>query len=250
MNYFIFKDGESIGPLGDKEIENGIRSGRFVPNDLACREGETGWNSLSLFFPTAAPQVAPSPFDPPPQARTPAYSSPPPQFGAGAAPGGSYQPGNAGQGPMNLAVAPGPAGMNPYANGDFILGPRIGAVLIDGAISIPLAVMAFIPFIGIIGAPLFCAYWISRDAIFGGQSVGKKVVGLRVVKPDGSPFEWLDSVKRNIIYLAALLMIIPWFGIFLHAIVAGPLGIVELIMVLTSGQRIGDRIGNTYVVRA
>ncbi|HEY2848124.1 MAG TPA: RDD family protein, partial [Pyrinomonadaceae bacterium] len=143
-----------------------------------------------------------------------------------------------------------PSAQANYPGGDFLLGPRLGALLIDVLCAIPLGFLAIIPFLGIIGAPLACAYWISRDSFFGGQSIGKKVVGLKVIKPDGSPFLWADSVKRNIIYFALLVLMIPVYGIFFNAFLSGPLSLAELIMVLTGGQRIGDRMGGTYVVRA
>ncbi|MBV9241341.1 MAG: RDD family protein, partial [Acidobacteria bacterium] len=89
-----------------------------------------------------------------------------------------------------------------------------------------------------------------RDAFFGGQSIGKKALGLKVIKPDGSPFMWVDSIKRNLIYFALLVLMIPIYGLVFNGLLSGPLSIVELILVITSGQRIGDRMGNTYVVRA
>jgi len=248
MNYFIFKDGQNIGPLEDGDVQFGIRSGRFLPNDLACREGESRWSELSLFFPMTLPQQTPSFTD----ADRPGNPMPPFQTArpTGQLPNQAFpRPANQ---PSAISLQPhaAPNGFNPYLNGDYLIGPRIGAFVIDMLIAFPLLILAVFPLIQIVGAPIFCLYMVSRDAIFGGQSIGKKLLGLRVVKADGSPFIWADSLKRNIVYLAALFLMIPWLGYFLHGVVAGPLGIVEMIMVLTGGQRLGDRMGNTYVLRA
>jgi uncharacterized RDD family membrane protein YckC len=242
MNYYIYKDDRNIGPLAESEISEGLRSGKFLPKDLGCRVGETGWKDLDVLFPLekARPTQTPWPDErqtmPPPgrttwgstNASQVHFQNPAPivhqQFGRG-------------------------AGLNPYANGDYCLAPRFGAMLIDALTSIPLMVIAVIPFLGIVGAPLVCLYMISRDSIFGGQSIGKRVCGLRVIKADGSPFLWVDSVKRNVVYFGLLVLMIPWVGYFLNAIINGPIGIVELIMILSGGQRIGDRMGDTYVVR-
>ncbi|MFL5661319.1 MAG: RDD family protein, partial [Ktedonobacteraceae bacterium] len=68
-----------------------------------------------------------------------------------------------------------------------------------------------------------------------GATLGKMVVGLRVVKLDGSPISWSESVIRN------LLRIID--GIFFY--------LVGAIFVWTSPrkQRLGDRAASTVVIR-
>ncbi len=236
MEYYVFKDGQNLGPMSDQSVIDGLRGGRFLPNDLGCRVGESRWQDLSVLFPLEG-QRQPYSWQQPGRSTGPVYEqpSPPPQA--------AYPQ------PAPMARVEGNAQAN-YPGGDFLLGPRLGALLIDALCAIPLVWMAVIPFVGIIGAPLLCAYWISRDSFFGGQSLGKKALGLRVMKPDGSPFTWADSVKRNIVYFGYLVLLIPWLGLILNLLVNVPLGIVELIMVLTGGQRLGDRQGGTYVVRA
>lgn len=70
MDYYIYKNDQNIGPLPESEVAIGLKSGRFLPNDLGCRVGDTDWKELSILFPleTAAP-LAP--------ARRPVYQSPP-----------------------------------------------------------------------------------------------------------------------------------------------------------------------------
>jgi uncharacterized RDD family membrane protein YckC len=235
MEYYVFKHGQNLGPMPDQGVIDGLRTGRFQPNDLACRVGETRWQDLSVLFPLEGQRS--DPWQQPGRVTASAYEQPRPQ------PQPAYQQ------PAPMVQVQNNAQAN-YPGGDFLLGPRFLALLIDAACAIPLVFMAVVPLIGIIGAPLLCAYWISRDSFFGGQSIGKKALGLKVIKPDGSPFTWADSVKRNIVYFGYLVLTIPWVGIFLNLLVNVPLAIVELVMVLTNGQRLGDRQGGTYVVRA
>ncbi len=237
MEYYVFKDGQNLGPMSEQGVIDGLRGGRFQPNDLGCRVGESSWQDLSILFPLEG-QRQPYSWQQPGRATGQVYEQPRPQ-----------QPPPGYQQPAPMVQVQNSAQAN-YPGGDFLLGPRLGALLIDAACAIPLTFIAVIPFLGILGAPLLAAYWVSRDSFFGGQSIGKKVVGLKVIKPDGSPFTWADSVKRNIIYFALLVLMIPIYGLVFNGLLSGPLGIAELVMVLTGGQRIGDRMGNTYVVRA
>ncbi|MFL6375624.1 MAG: RDD family protein [Pyrinomonadaceae bacterium] len=238
MDYYVYKDSQNVGPMPDQSVIEGLRVGRFVPSDLGCRVGESRWEELSILFPLEGQRS--DPWQQPGRVTASAYEQPRPQP--------SYQPSGYQQPAPMMQVQP--SAQASYPGGDFLLGPRLGALLIDGLCAIPLTFLAVIPFLGIIGAPILCAYWVSRDAFFGGQSIGKKVVGLKVIKPDGSPFLWADSVKRNIIYFALLVLMIPLYGLAFNGFLSGPLGLVELIMVVTGGQRIGDRMGGTYVVRA
>ncbi len=93
MDYYVYKDDQNIGPLTESEVGNGIRSGRFLSNDLACRVGETAWKDLSFLFPLeTSPPVALAPqivYQPPPmyqqQAPVPhqpqiVYQQPPTSF--------------------------------------------------------------------------------------------------------------------------------------------------------------------------
>jgi TM2 domain-containing membrane protein YozV len=51
MDYYVYKDDLNIGPVGESEVQNGLRSGRFLPKDLGCRVGETSWKDLDFLFP-------------------------------------------------------------------------------------------------------------------------------------------------------------------------------------------------------
>jgi uncharacterized RDD family membrane protein YckC len=77
-------------------------------------------------------------------------------------------------------------------------------------------------------------YFIVMEATQG-ATVGKMALGLRVVKTDGSPITWSESVIRN------LLRIVD--GLFAY--------LVGAILIWNSPlkQRLGDRVAHTVVVR-
>jgi uncharacterized RDD family membrane protein YckC len=82
-----------------------------------------------------------------------------------------------------------------------------------------------------IGYVLFLGYFLLRDALFGGQSIGKKAMKYKVVKEDGSSLagDYMASLTRNVS------LFIP---------------LVDLIMVLTDKPRLGDGWAKTKVVNA
>ena len=78
------------------------------------------------------------------------------------------------------------------------------------------------------------AYFILMEA-YAGWTVGKKVLGLRVVDSDGNNIGLLKSVIRNLLRVVDGL---PTMNI---------LGVI-LIALSPRGQRFGDRIAKTFVV--
>ena len=90
------------------------------------------------------------------------------------------------------------------------------------------------------GAPFFAwmliafGYYIVLEAQLG-WTLGKRAVGIRVVKKDGSKLDWQASIVRNLVRIVD--------GLFFYLVAA--------IAVWTSKdkQRLGDRIANTLVVR-
>jgi len=78
-------------------------------------------------------------------------------------------------------------------------------------------------------------YYVVMEAQFG-WTVGKRLLGLRVIKANGAPLDWGAAIIRN------LLRIID--GLFFYLIGA--------ILVWTSEkkQRLGDRVAQTVVVRS
>ena len=130
-----------------------------------------------------------------------------------------------------------------------LLGLRFLALMIDYLCALPIIVLSFIPFVGIIFAPLTTLYFISRDSFFGGRSLGKKAMGLKVVRLDGKPVVWGTSVQRNISFFSHLIAAIPFIGSIYGPGLIGLVGIVEIVLVLATQLRIGDNIAQSVVVR-
>lgn len=87
---------------------------------------------------------------------------------------------------------------------------------------------------GGLGGLIALIYYFYMEATQGG-TFGKKALGLRIVKEDGSPIGWSESIIRN------LLRIID--GLFAYLIGA--------ILIWTSPrkQRLGDRAAHTVVIK-
>jgi uncharacterized RDD family membrane protein YckC len=90
---------------------------------------------------------------------------------------------------------------------------------------------------GILGGFLAVIYITFRDGLFGGQSIGKKILGIRVVHVDGRPISYIDSSFRNVLFIIYLLI---------------PLAVaVESVAAWRHPERrrLGDRIARTCVVQ-
>jgi uncharacterized RDD family membrane protein YckC len=94
------------------------------------------------------------------------------------------------------------------------------------------------------------AYLLLGDALFDGRSIGKKLMGLRVVTADTqTPCTFKSSILRNSTLCIGFLFIkIAWVGLIAVAIVS----IFEFIILLgnTKGMRIGDELAKTVVVES
>ena len=122
---------------------------------------------------------------------------------------------------------------------------RFVAAFLDGIILVPIyIVMFFIPFLGwAISGAIGAAWWLLRDAK--GWSIGKKVMKLEVISKDGSPATEDQLMKRNYTMAAgAALGAIPIVGLL-----GGLINLVECILVLAKGERYGDTMANTMVVK-
>ncbi len=92
-------------------------------------------------------------------------------------------------------------------------------------------------------------YILVRDGFFDHQSIGKKLIGLRVaVSEDARPHEaYRESIIRNMTYAVAyLLFLIPYVGWVLGPLAAG----MECLAAVGDdrGMRIGDLLARTMVV--
>jgi uncharacterized RDD family membrane protein YckC len=119
------------------------------------------------------------------------------------------------------------------------------------------AVAGFVDFLLVIGLARLpdvlgflsaAGYLLIRDGLFEGQSVGKKLIGLRVATLEGEKaITYRESIIRNVpLTLAFMLFLIPYAGWLL-----GPLALgIECITAIGDdlGMRIGDMLARTWVV--
>lgn len=90
-----------------------------------------------------------------------------------------------------------PTGVRPITTGELAdFWTRFAGALLDGLIlTIPSVLMYFvIPFLGGIAVD-FLYHWLAV-AYWDGQTIGKRVVGVRVVRPDGRPVDAGTAAAR------------------------------------------------------
>jgi len=111
---------------------------------------------------------------------------------------------------------------------------RVIAWLIDLLMLIGLSVL-----FRTLGYVVSAAYILCRDGLFDGQSVGKRIMGLKVVAHQQQlRCTFLDSFIRNMLWLLPIINIVMGFT-GLHALVHDP-----------RGRHWGDRLANTQVICA
>lgn len=124
------------------------------------------------------------------------------------------------------------------------MGARVGAFIIDHVISFILAIALGVGFAIVLGSKLgaylgvllgLIGYFALLEGLFG-QTIGKRLVGVVVVKRDGSPCTMRTSIVRNLLRVVDSLF---WYA----------LGLVAMLL-SEDRQRVGDRAAGTVVVRA
>lgn len=94
----------------------------------------------------------------------------------------------------------------------------------------------FVAVIYLVVGTLLWAYFVISEIILDGSSIGKRVLGIRVIKEDGSPIDIVDSLTRNFIRFVDLLP-----GTCLVGFV--------VMMLNEKSKRLGDYAAGTVVVR-
>jgi uncharacterized RDD family membrane protein YckC len=89
---------------------------------------------------------------------------------------------------------------------------------------------------GLIAFAFFWGYYIFFEMIWNGQSPGKRWVGLRVIRADGTPITLAESTIRNLVRLVDFLP--AYYGV----------GVVTM-FVNAQSRRLGDLAAGTLVVR-
>jgi len=106
------------------------------------------------------------------------------------------------------------------------------------------AIMEALPSAGWLAGVL---YILISDGLMGGQSLGKKLIGLRVIGPAGRPCDIKSSILRNAsLALGLVLFRLPLLGWLLLIALAG----FEFVTLIGSpkGSRFGDELAGTSVI--
>ncbi len=94
------------------------------------------------------------------------------------------------------------------------------------------------------------AYALIADGFPGGQSVGKRLIGLQTVMPRTKEFAgFRESIIRNLpLAFAYLLVLVPYVGWLL----AGAIVVFEALLMIGNeqGVRLGDEVAQTQVLDA
>ena len=102
------------------------------------------------------------------------------------------------------------------------------------------------------GLALAIGYLAVSDSLFDGQSIGKRVVGFRVISlEDGRPCGMRQSFIRNLPFLLPLgFALVPFWGWILCVLLSAPLTFLEIYFIfkLDSAHRLGDVMADTTVL--
>lgn len=127
---------------------------------------------------------------------------------------------------------------------------RGGARAIDALILLVIYLIgaSFYLWVGVIASAIFAAL---HDSFGEGQSVGKRIMGIRVVNDvDGGSCSYRESILRNLPFIFGVIFLgVPGLWIF-FLVLCVPYLLFEsyLIILLSSGVRLGDILANTLVV--
>lgn len=200
--------------------------------------------------PPAGPQ-SPAPTGPQSPAPGPQAPPAPPGYGGPVPPGGWQQPAPSFQPPGGVALAS--------------WGSRVGAALLDGLILtvglIALVLVIVLAFaindvLGIVGAVLFGlfaiavyvaygGFFMARDGQHNGQTPGKQIVGIRVIRDAGQPFDLGHGILREFV---VKILLFGWVGGFFLSIPT----LLDVLWPLWDDQdrALHDMVVSTHVVRA
>ncbi|HSU14248.1 RDD family protein [Longimicrobium sp.] len=166
-------------------------------------------------------------------------------------------------GPMYQAPVPAPTYAGPGgAPGQPDIVKRGIAAFIDFAIIgaanafMTLVLSIALGWIGaMVAAAVATALVLGRDIVIENRSLGKKLLGLAVVRADGSPITLQESIRRNatlaIGTAVGILGAVPLLGLLAIPLylVAAAVGFYEIYLVASSKPRLGDNLaGGTRVV--
>ena len=146
-----------------------------------------------------------------------------------------------------------------------VAGPfrRLPAFLIDFAIravvlfglSFALALLTFFDelMIAVLLVTWFVMEWFYGalfETYWNGQTIGKRLLGIRVLSYDGQPINGLQGVMRNVLRAADLMPIVPPSAFGDEIQLAIPTGLIAILVPIFNRryQRLGDLVAGTIVV--
>ena len=226
--------GQQAGPLGQPALAELIQSGRIARGTRVWRPGLAGWAAWESVPELAG--LAPPPSGPPPL-QPPAAAAPP--FA-----GNSYA--------ADVLTGAGAGALYPKAP----LGARFLAALVDGLVTLPAGLLwvfsvaafstdstalGFVLALAATAATLWALYYsFTKDGRPGGQSIGKKLMGLMVVHLQSNlPCNRSQSALRYLVMF--LLNLVPYIGWLIEPIV---------LLAAAGGRRLGDNAAGTQVILA
>ena len=123
---------------------------------------------------------------------------------------------------------------------DFIIATLIVIGALWGFTTLATGVGAVRPFFGVLVLLTFAiawSYFVLLEWLWQGQTVGKRLYGLRVIRDDGAPAGFIAVLIRNLLRIVDFLPAFYGLGLL-------------MIIVTSRSQRLGDMAAGTYVVRA
>ena len=242
VGWYYDGGGQQVGPVGHAALVELIRSGRVAAGTRVWRPGLAGWAAWETVSDLAALVAPPSGS----VQRAPAAGLGPGHRDAGRDapfPGNAYA--------ADVLTGAGVGSLYPRAP----LGNRFLAAVVDFLVTLPagllwvLTVAAFTAesmASGLVLAALAAAvslwalfYAFTKDGRAGGQSIGKRMMGLMVVHlPSSQPCTRSQSALRYLVW--CLLNLVPYVGWLVEPIVT---------LVAAGGRRLGDTAAGTQVIR-
>ncbi len=120
------------------------------------------------------------------------------------------------------------------ASGDLSLVPENGSMGLAEAPKWAIAVLVFAMF------GIFASYFILFEWLWNGQTPGKRLLRLRVIREDGRPLTIWEAVTRNLIRICDA---IPGFVVPVYSV-----GLISIFL-SDKDQRLGDLFAGTVVIR-
>ena len=87
----------------------------------------------------------------------------------------------------------------------------------------------------VLGFVLYWGYPVICEVYFGGSTIGKRVLGLKVVRANGLPVSWRESILRNLLLVADFMPMMYATGLV-------------CLLLDKRFRRLGDMVANTQVV--